>query len=174
MPRSFYLVGLISDTHGLMRPEALNALCGSDLIIHAGDIGDPAVLDFLAQVAPVHAIRGNNDHGVWAARLPTTSVVEIGAHSIYVLHNLAELALEPAAAGFSTVVSGHSHKPAIHSRGDVLFVNPGSAGPRRFKLPVTVATINFRSDSRDARIIQVAASRPKAPPAGHARKQTRP
>ena len=127
----------------MMRPEALDALQGSDLIIHAGDIGNPAVLNALAKLAPVRAIRGNNDRGAWAADLPTTEVIELGPHSIYVLHNLAELDLDPAAAGFTIVVSGHSHKPAVEERGGVLFVNPGSAGPRRFTLPVTVATVKL-------------------------------
>jgi len=140
----YYLVGLISDTHSLMREKALEALQGSDLIIHAGDIGDPAVLNSLATIAPVRAIRGNNDRGAWAANLPTTEVIELGSHSIYVLHNLAELDLDPKVAGFSVVVSGHSHQPAVEERGGVLFVNPGSAGPRRFRLPVTVAMVKLR------------------------------
>jgi putative phosphoesterase len=156
MARSSYLLGLISDTHGLMRPEALDALHGSDFIIHAGDIGDSAVLESLAQIAPVRAVRGNNDQGAWAAILPTTEVVELGSHSIYVLHNFMELDLDPAAAGFTAVVSGHSHKPAVDKRDSVLFVNPGSAGPRRFKLPVTVATMTFQSRHCAARIIQLA------------------
>ncbi len=156
--RSSYLLGLISDTHGLMRPEALGALQGSDLIIHAGDIGDPAVLESLAQIAPVRAVRGNNDKGAWAATLPTTEVVELGPHSIYVLHNVTELDLDPAAAGFTTVISGHSHQPTVEKRGNVLFVNPGSAGPRRFKLPLTVVTMTFRSRRCIAKIIQLAIS----------------
>jgi uncharacterized protein len=150
---SSFTVGVISDTHGLIRPEALDALQGSDLIIHAGDIGDSAVLNSLANIAPVRAIRGNNDRGNWAVDLPTTDVVELGAHSIYILHNLADLDLEPAASGFTSVVSGHSHKPAIEKRNGVLFVNPGSAGPRRFKLPVTVATMTLRSGKLVARIV---------------------
>jgi uncharacterized protein len=154
-----YLIGLISDTHGLVRREALDALRGSDLIIHAGDIGDPAVMNSLASIAPLRAIRGNNDKGAWAASLPKTEVVELGWHCIYVLHNLAELDLDPAAAGFSAVVFGHSHKPSVEERQGVLFVNPGSAGPRRFKLPVTVATIMIRSEHRVARIVELAASR---------------
>jgi putative phosphoesterase len=151
--QSSYLLGLISDTHGLMRSEALDALQGSDLIIHAGDIGDPAVLESLATIAPVRAIRGNNDRGAWAAKLPATEVVELGSHSIYVLHNLMELDLDPAAAGFTTVVCGHSHKPAVEKRGSVLFVNPGSAGPRRFKLPVTVATMTLRLGRCEAHVV---------------------
>jgi putative phosphoesterase len=155
MARASYLLGLISDTHGLMRPEALDALRRSDLIIHAGDVGDPAVLQALANIAPLRAIRGNNDRGAWAASLPATEVVELGSHSIYVLHNLAELDLDPAAAGFTTLVSGHSHQPTVEERGNVLFVNPGSAGPRRFKLPVTLATLSLRAGSCEARIVKL-------------------
>jgi len=152
--QSAYLLGLISDTHGLMRPEALEALQGTDLIIHAGDIGDPAVLESLATIAPVRAIRGNNDRGAWAANfLATEAVVELGPHSIYVLHNLIELDLDPAAAGFTAVVCGHSHKPAVEKRGSVLFVNPGSAGPRRFKLPVTVATMTLSFGRCEAHVV---------------------
>jgi uncharacterized protein len=159
----FHRVGLISDTHGLIRPEALDALRDSDLIIHCGDVGDPGVLEALQTLAPVRAIRGNNDKGTWARGLPTNDVVEVGHHAIYVLHNLAELDLDPAAAGFTAVVSGHSHKPAIEERGNVLFVNPGSAGPRRFTLPVTIATLAFRSGRCEARIVELALlqARPK-------------
>ncbi len=157
---SCYLVGLVADTHGLMRPEALDALQGSDLIIHAGDIGDPTVLEALRTIAPVRAVRGNNDKGTWASSLPATEVVDLGSHSIYVLHNLAELDLDPAAGGFTTVVSGHSHKPVVEKRGSVLFVNPGSAGQRRFKLPVTVATLMLQSRSCEANIVELALSQP--------------
>lgn len=158
MTHSAYRLGLISDTHGLIRPEALDALKGSDLIIHAGDIGDPTVLESLARIAPVRAIRGNNDRGAWAASLPATEVVELGSHFIYVLHNFKELDLAPAASGFNTVVSGHSHRPAVEKRGDVLFVNPGSAGPRRFTLPVTVATMTLRVGRCEAKILELAIS----------------
>jgi uncharacterized protein len=123
-------VGLVSDTHGLIRPEALDALRDSDLIIHCGDVGNPAVLDALQSLAPVRAIGGNNDKDAWAFSLPSCDVVEVGTHAIYVLHDLSELDLDPAAAGFTAVVSGHSHKPVIEERGKILFVNPGSAGPR--------------------------------------------
>ncbi len=153
---SLYLVGLISDTHGLIRPEALDVLRDSDLIVHCGDIGDPAVLEALRTIAPVHAIRGNNDKGGWARNLPTDNIVEVGSHKIYVLHNLAELDLDPSAAGFAAVVSGHSHQPVIRKQGRILFVNPGSAGPRRFKLPVTVATLAIRADCIAAEIRQLA------------------
>jgi uncharacterized protein len=134
-------VGLISDTHGLMRPEALAALAGSAHIVHAGDIGDPAVLEALARIAPVTAVRGNNDQGPWAKRLRERETLEIAGTRIYVLHDLAQLDLDPAAAGIDVVVSGHSHRPAQERRGGALYVNPGSAGPRRFKLPIAVARL---------------------------------
>jgi len=134
-------VGLISDTHGLLRPEALEALRGSRHIVHAGDIGDPAVLEALARIAPVTAVRGNNDKGSWARKLRETEVLELGRTRLYVIHNLSELALDPAAAGIHVVVAGHSHRPAEELRDGVLYVNPGSAGPRRFKLPVSVARL---------------------------------
>jgi len=137
------VVGLISDTHGLLRPEAVRALAGSDLIIHAGDVGTPEILDALRAVAPVVAVRGNVDRGEWASALPATAVAEVGGTLIWVLHDLAELDLDPAVAGFGVVVSGHSHKPASAERGGVLFVNPGSAGRRRFKLPVTVGRLDL-------------------------------
>jgi hypothetical protein len=148
-----HLVGLISDTHGLIRPEALDALRESDIIIHCGDIGSPAVLEALRGIAPVRAIRGNIDKSAWAASLPTSDVVELGNHRIYVLHNLAELNVDPATAGFSVVVSGHSHKPLIQKRGKILFVNPGSAGPRRFNLPVMVALIALHSHRCEANLV---------------------
>jgi len=142
------LIGLISDTHGLIRPEALEALRGSDLIIHCGDVGDPVVLEALGNLAPVRAIRGNNDRGAWTNRLPPQDLVEVGGHVIRVLHNLAELDPDTEAVGLTAIVFGHSHKPLIERRGGVLFINPGSAGPRRFKLPVTVATLALRSGRR--------------------------
>ena len=141
-----------------MRPEALDALRDSDLIIHCGDIGDSAILEALRTLAPVRAIRGNNDKGAWACAIPAYEVVEVGRHAIYVLHNLAELDLDPAAAGFTAVVAGHSHKPVIEKRGKILFVNPGSAGPRRFTLPVTVATLALRGSRCEANIIELALS----------------
>src|SRR5712691_9087046 len=136
-------VGLISDTHGLLREAALKALAGSNLIIHAGDIGKPQILDALRALAPVVAVRGNIDTEPWASALPTTAVAQAGAVTIYVLHDLQELDLDPAAAGFRVVVSGHSHKPSRTERSGVLYVNPGSAGPRRFRLPVTVARLDL-------------------------------
>lgn len=152
---SFHRIGLIADTHGLMRPEALNALRNSDLIIHCGDIGNPAVLEALRGIAPVRAIRGNNDKGGWAASLPASDLVEVGGHTIYVLHNISELALDPAASNFTAVISGHSHKPVIKRQDKILFVNPGSAGPRRFTLPVTIATLTLRSDRCEANIVEL-------------------
>src|SRR5260370_39883313 len=131
-----YVVGVISDAHGLVRPEALHRVRGSDVIVHCGDIGAPAVLDALRAIAPVHAVRGNNDKGSWASELPTDDIVEVGTHILYVIHDLAELSLAPAVAGFAAVLSGHSHRPVVEHRKGVLFVNPGSAGPRRFSLPV--------------------------------------
>jgi hypothetical protein len=133
--------GVISDTHGLLRPEAVAALRGCDLIIHAGDVGNEAVLDGLRGIAPTFAIRGNVDSGTWAARLPATDIVEVGALLFYVLHNIADLDLDPPTAGFAAVVYGHSHRPSIETRDGVLYLNPGAAGPRRFKLPVTLARV---------------------------------
>ncbi len=135
------LVGVISDTHGLLRPQALDALRGCDLIIHAGDVGAPDVLEPLRALAPLHVVRGNVDRGSWAARLPTTARVDAGGHPFHVLHDIAELDLDPAAAGLAAVVYGHSHKPSIETRGGVLWLNPGSAGPRRFSLPITLARV---------------------------------
>ena len=146
-------VGVISDTHGLLRPEALEALHGCDRIIHAGDVGSPDVLDRLRLVAPVVAVRGNVDKGGWALALPRTDTIELDGHAIHVLHILADLDLKPAAGGISAVVYGHSHKPSIEERDGVLFLNPGSAGPRRFRLPVTVARLSVVDGKLAARII---------------------
>jgi len=136
------IVGLISDTHGLMRESALAALRGSDLILHAGDVGTGAVLEALGALAPVVAVRGNVDKGGWASALPSTAIAEAGPARIYMLHDLHELDLDPFAAGFHLVVSGHSHKPGQTERGGVLYINPGSAGPRRFHLPLTLARLD--------------------------------
>ncbi len=141
MPAREFVVGVISDTHGLLRPEALAALRGSDLIIHAGDVGKPEVIDRLGEVAPLHVVGGNIDKGSWAAALPLTQLVEVGDHRFFVLHDIAQLDVDPVAAGFTAVVFGHSHRPSIETRNGVLFLNPGSAGPRRFKLPITVARV---------------------------------
>jgi uncharacterized protein len=150
-PRSSsVLIGVISDTHGLLRPEALKALAGSHLIIHAGDVGDPNILDALRTVAPVVAVRGNIDKGEWARALPEYELIEEGEVSIYILHDVNQLDLDPAAAGIHAVISGHSHKPSIRTQDGVLYLNPGSAGPRRFKLPVTVARLHVSGTRLEA------------------------
>jgi putative phosphoesterase len=136
---------VISDTHGLVRPEAMAALRGVDRIVHAGDIGSPAVLAALAAIAPVAAVRGNNDRAPWAAGLPETEVVEVGPARLYVLHDLHDLDLDPRAAGFAAVISGHSHVPRQEERDGVLYLNPGSAGPRRFRLPVSVGRLTVEA-----------------------------
>lgn len=137
-------IGLIADTHGVLRPAAVTALTGCDHIVHAGDIGTPEVLEALALIAPVSAVRGNNDRGAWADALPLDEVVSVGALLIYVLHDRAELDLDAAAAGFHVVVTGHSHRPSHEIRDGVHYINPGSAGPRRFHMPVTVAELNLQ------------------------------
>jgi uncharacterized protein len=141
MHESEIVVGVISDTHGLLRPEAISALRGADMIIHAGDVGNPEVIEELRSVAPTFVVRGNIDKGRWADVLPMTAVVEVGGGLFYVLHEISQLDFDPAAAGFAAVVFGHSHAPSIEIREGVLFLNPGSAGPRRFKLPVAVARV---------------------------------
>jgi putative phosphoesterase len=145
MAPRLHTLGVISDTHGLLRPEAVAALAGVERIVHAGDIGDRGVLDALARVAPVSAVRGNNDRGPWAADVPETEVVEIGGVALYVLHDLNELDLDPRAAGFAAVIAGHSHQPRQEERDGVLYFNPGSAGPRRFKLPVSVGRLTIEA-----------------------------
>lgn len=149
------LIGLISDTHGLLRPEGLRALEGSDLIIHAGDVGNPEILKTLKALAPVFAVRGNVDTEPWANALPETEVVEVDAVTIFVLHDVHALDLDPAAAGFQIVVSGHSHKPGRTERDGVLFINPGSAGPRRFDLPVTVARLRLDAKAQQVEFIDL-------------------
>ena len=134
-------IGVIADTHGLLRPEPIVALRGSDFIIHAGDIDEPVILENLSALAPVTAVRGNVDRGPWAKKLPTSAVLEVGGVSIYVIHNLLELDLKPQAAGFSAVISGHTHVPKQENKNGVLYFNPGSAGPRRFQLPVSVGRL---------------------------------
>lgn len=136
-------IGLISDTHGLLRPQALEALRGSELILHAGDVGKPEILSALRELAPVVAVRGNVDTSEWARALPESAVAEAGKVLLYILHDLHALDLDPSAAGFHVVVSGHSHQPEKLERDGVLYINPGSAGPRRFQLPVTVARLNL-------------------------------
>ena len=148
-------VGVISDTHGLLRPEAIAALAGSDLIVHAGDVGDPSILGRLAEIAPVRAVRGNTDHGAWADALPLTDVVEVENVSLYVLHILQDLDLDPAAAGFAAVIHGHSHKPRIEERGGVLLLNPGSAGPPRFSLPITLVRLTVDEGRLDTELVHL-------------------
>jgi putative phosphoesterase len=147
------LVGVISDTHGLLRPEAVDALRGVELILHAGDVGKPEVLDGLRRVAPTFVVRGNVDHGDWASRLPVSEIVEVGGRSFYMLHDIGELDLDPPTAGFAAVIFGHSHHPLIETRDGVLFLNPGSAGPRRFKLPVSVARVRVSGGALDPQIV---------------------
>jgi putative phosphoesterase len=149
------IIGVISDTHGLLRPEALAALQGSDHIIHAGDIEDPAILDRLNQIAPVTAVRGNVDHGPWAEKIPNTNVLEADGVSIYVLHILDRLDLKPEAAGFAAVIYGHSHMPKSETRNGVLYFNPGSAGPRRFKLPVTLGRLTVKGAKIHSELISL-------------------
>jgi uncharacterized protein len=160
-------IGLISDTHGLLRPGAVDFLRGADFIIHAGDIGGPEIVAQLAALAPVTAVRGNNDKGVWAKAVPETEVLQVGPVFIYVIHDLAELDLDPVAAGFHAVVSGHSHRPSIERRADVLYVNPGSAGPRRFTLPITAAELVVDDALVDARLVALDSS--GVPPVGKRR-----
>src|SRR5262249_10414642 len=149
-------VGVISDTHGLLRPEALTALRGSDYIIHAGDVGDPEILAKLGEIAPVTAVRGNVDSGAWARKLPLTNVLEVGGISIYVLHILQDMDLKPEAAGFAAVIYGHSHKPHRETKNGVLHFNPGSAGPRRFSLPVSVGRLKVSDGTVTGEIIEIA------------------
>ena len=148
-------IGVISDTHGLLRPEVLAALTGSDFVIHAGDIGASGILDRLREVAPVTAVRGNVDGGAWARELPRTNVLEVDGASIYVLHILDELDLKPEAAGFAAVIYGHSHKQQSETRNGVLYFNPGSAGPKRFNLPVSVGRMSIDSGRITAEFVNL-------------------
>jgi hypothetical protein len=149
------LIGVISDTHGLLRDEAGAVLRGSDHIIHAGDVGNPEILDQLRTIAPVTVVRGNIDKGAWAPRLAETEVVELAGASIYVLHDLSQLDLKPEAAGFAAVIYGHSHVPKQEMRGTVLYFNPGSAGPRRFKLPITVGRLVLDAGRLRGEIVEI-------------------
>ena len=151
MPR----VGLISDTHGLLRPEAVAFLRGSDCIVHAGDVGDAEVIERLRELAPVTAVRGNNDNGAWAEALAESEVVRVDRVAIHVLHDIAHLAVDPAAAGFDVVVFGHSHRPSSEMRGGVLYVNPGSAGRRRFRLPISVCELQIAGNSVVSRHVEL-------------------
>lgn len=148
-------IGVISDTHGLLRPEAVEALRGSERIIHAGDIGDPEILTRLSAIAPVTAVRGNIDRGAWAQKLPETEVLELAGISLYVLHNPDEIDLQPEAAGFSAVIYGHSHVPKREMQNGVLYFNPGSAGPRRFRLPVSVGRLSVQHEKVRGEIIVI-------------------
>jgi putative phosphoesterase len=148
-------IGVVSDTHGLLRPQAVEALRGSDRILHAGDVGAPEILEALKQIAPVIAIRGNVDTAPWATTLPLTEVLEVSGVSIYMLHDLAQLDLKPQAARFRVVVYGHSHKPKIEERNGVLYFNPGSAGPRRFSLPVSVGKLTVTAGQVNTELIEL-------------------
>lgn len=148
-------IGLISDTHGLLRPEALALLRGSDHIVHAGDIGNQDILQKLSAIAPVAAVRGNNDKDAWARTIPETQLLKFGKTFVYVLHDLAELDIDPKAAGVDVVVSGHSHRPIVEKRDGVLFVNPGSAGPRRFRLPIAVGELVITNATITPRIVEL-------------------
>ena len=153
--QSRIVVGVISDTHGLLRPDALVSLHGSDLIIHAGDVGAPEILDCLREIAPTFAVRGNIDTSPWTQALPPTEVVDVGGVQFYVLHNLMDLDVDPKAAGFAAVISGHTHRPHAQIRHDVLYLNPGSAGPRRFSLPIAVARIEVNGSHISHEIIEL-------------------
>jgi putative phosphoesterase len=146
-------VGVISDTHGLLRPQALDALRDVSLIVHAGDVEEPQILDTLRAAAPLVVVRGNVDHGAWAEALPETASLSIAGVSLFVLHDLSTLAIDPATVGIDVVIFGHSHKPGAERRNGVLYVNPGSAGPRRFRLPVSVAILTIDAGRVDAEII---------------------
>lgn len=148
-------IGVVSDTHGLVRPSALEALRGCDLIVHAGDIGGPDVLDELRALAPVVAVRGNNDREPWARDLPDAETITAAGARVHVLHDISDLALDPVRERIDVVVAGHSHRPRVERRGAVLFLNPGSAGPRRFKLPVAVAHLDIEDGAVEARLVEL-------------------
>ena len=153
------LVGVISDTHGLIRPEALSALADADLIIHAGDIGKPEVIVALRSIAKVTAVRGNNDRDKWAREFPETATLRAGQVRIFVIHNIKGLGFDPAGAGFHIVISGHSHRPSVIKKDGVLYLNPGSAGQRRFKLPVAVARLRVKGILVDAEVVELGVQR---------------
>lgn len=146
-------IGLISDTHGLLRPEALDFLAGCDHIVHGGDIGNPGILERLAELAPLTVVRGNNDRESWARDLPATALLHVGPVALYAIHDLKELDIDPAALGVRVVVSGHSHKPACTERAGVLYINPGSAGRRRFSLPISCGELVLDGESVRPRIV---------------------
>jgi putative phosphoesterase len=148
-------VALLSDTHGLMRPEARAFAVGCDYIIHAGDIGSAQILDELAAMAPLIAVRGNNDRQAWAAHLPDTEMIRVGGAFVYVIHDISQLDIEPHSAGVQVIVSGHSHKPLIEKRDGILYVNPGSCGPRRFRLPISVGELIVEGAQVSARTVEL-------------------
>jgi putative phosphoesterase len=148
-------IGLISDTHGLLRAEARAFLVGCDYIVHGGDIGRADILDELGAIAPTIAVRGNNDTADWAAHLPETELVRMGGVFVYVIHNLAELDIDPAAAGVHAIISGHSHQPQLQERAGILYVNPGSSGPRRFSLPISIGELKITGSRLSARIVDL-------------------
>ena len=148
-------IGVISDTHGLLRPQALDALQGSDVILHAGDVGPREILDRLGEIAATVAVRGNVDTAIWATALPMADVIQAGGLQLYLLHDRAALDLDPAAAGFAAVIFGHSHRPGAERRNGVLYLNPGSAGPRRFTLPVTLARLTIEGDQLAYEIVEL-------------------
>lgn len=150
------LLGVISDTHGLLRPEALDALSGSELIIHAGDVGKPEILERLREIAPVVAVRGNVDTAPWAEELPETQVVRVVGRSIFVSHDRSQFVADPVSAGYAAVLFGHSHQALVETRDGVLYLNPGSAGPRRFRLPITVAKLRVSTELLEPKIAQLA------------------
>jgi uncharacterized protein len=152
------IIGIISDTHGLLRPEAVEALRGSQAIIHAGDVGREDILHDLQQIAPVTVVRGNIETSTWGRKLPATNILEIDGTSIYVVHNIDELDLDPTAAGFSAVIFGHSHRPLIETRKGVLFFNPGSAGPRRFSLPISIGRLIIENGNLSPELITLSVS----------------
>jgi uncharacterized protein len=149
------MIGVISDTHGLLRPDAEEALRGTDLIIHAGDVGKPEIIAELQALAPLFVVRGNVDTGDWANQLPRTATVEVAGSSIYVLHDLNDLALDPESAGFAAVITGHTHRAREYWQGKVLFLNPGSAGPKRFDLPTTVARLHVKPGPWSVEFVQL-------------------
>jgi putative phosphoesterase len=170
-------VGLISDTHGLLRSEAEQALRGVERIVHAGDICDPRILEALARIAPVTAVRGNNDRGPWAERLPLTDTLTIGAVRLLVIHDLATLAVDPRACGIRVVIAGHSHRPRVETRDGVLYVNPGSAGPRRFRLPISLGFLTVRDSDVSATLTELEINPPEPcgrPPTGAGTRSSRP
>lgn len=148
-------IGVISDTHGLLRPEAKAFLAGSDHIVHGGDIGNQAILDELAAIAPLTVVRGNNDRGVWAEQVPETALLTVGGVRIYAIHDIGQLDIDPVKQGVGVVVYGHSHKPVVEHRGAVMYLNPGSAGPRRFSLPISAAEIVIENSVVDARVLDL-------------------